>query len=74
MGVGRGRGRRMEVNKWLPSFVGMKRKPKKKKETSEGQTERRNEIGVRSLGRPSTRERKIYGDKLAVLDKFADSA
>jgi hypothetical protein len=29
MGVGRMKGGRMEVNKWLPSFVGMKRKPKK---------------------------------------------
>jgi hypothetical protein len=52
----------MEVNKWLPSFVGMKRKPKKE-ETGEGQTEHRNEIGVRSFERTSTRERKTRSDK-----------
>jgi hypothetical protein len=56
----------MEVNKWLPSFVGMKRKPKKK---SAGQTEHRNEIGVRSFGRTYTLERKTHNDKLSVLDK-----
>jgi hypothetical protein len=65
----------MEVNKWLPSFVGMKRKPKKRKqEKSEGQTEHRSEIGVRSFGRTSTRERKTHGDEPLVLDKYADSA
>jgi hypothetical protein len=48
----------MEVNKWLPSFVGMKRKPEKKKGKSEGHTEHRNEVGVRPFGRTSTRERK----------------
>jgi len=58
----------MEVNKWLPSFVGMKRKPKKKS-VQDRQTEHRNEIGVRSFGRTYALERKTHSDKLSVLDK-----
>jgi hypothetical protein len=46
MGVGRGWGRRMEVNKWLPSFVGMKRKPKKGKKRVKDRTQKRNRSEV----------------------------
>jgi hypothetical protein len=39
-----------------------------KKEMRAGQTEHRNEIGVRSFGRNYTLERKTHSDKVSVLD------
>ena len=44
---------------------------KGKKKKSAGQTEHRNEIGVRSFGRTYMLERKTHSDKLSVLDKYA---
>jgi len=38
----------------------------KKKKKCAGQTEHRNEIGVRSFGRTYTLERKTHSDKLCV--------
>jgi hypothetical protein len=55
-------------------FCWNKEETEKKKETSEGETEHRNEIGVRSFGRTSERERETHGDKHPVLNKYADSA
>ena len=51
----RGVGRTGTVNKWLPSFVGMKRKLREREKT-----EHRNEIKVRSFGRTFSTKRKTH--------------